>query len=114
MFCAVESLLVLSLVQTPVACQCQRDHLERPCRSTLLLTDGTVMCHEYESPNWHKLVPDARGYYHVRYSTMAVTTGKAVHHTHFHVPHHVPPGHYELVVIANGIPSHPVKVHVKA
>jgi len=48
------------------------------------------------------------------HSTMGVATGKAVHHTHFHVPHHVPPGHYELVVIANGISSHPVKVHVKA
>ena len=29
----------------------------------LLLTDGTVMCHEYETPNWHKLVPDAHGDY---------------------------------------------------
>jgi hypothetical protein len=24
----------------------------------LLLTDGSVMCHEYRTPNWHKLVPD--------------------------------------------------------
>jgi len=32
--------------------------------TTLLLTDGSVMCHEYESSNWHKLVPDARGHYH--------------------------------------------------
>ncbi len=24
----------------------------------LLLTDGSVMCHEYETSNWHKLVPD--------------------------------------------------------
>src|SRR5580704_15981461 len=29
----------------------------------LLLTDGSVMCHEYETPNWHKLVPDAKGDY---------------------------------------------------
>jgi hypothetical protein len=29
----------------------------------LLLTDGTVMCHEYETTNWHKLVPDAHGDY---------------------------------------------------
>jgi hypothetical protein len=24
----------------------------------LLLTDGSIMCHEYQTPNWHKLVPD--------------------------------------------------------
>lgn len=29
----------------------------------LLLTDGTVMCHEYQSPNWHKLTPDPFGDY---------------------------------------------------
>ena len=29
----------------------------------LLLTDGTVMCHEYESKNWHKLTPDSSGSY---------------------------------------------------
>ena len=29
----------------------------------LLLTDGTVMCHEYETANCHKLVPDAKGDY---------------------------------------------------
>jgi hypothetical protein len=29
----------------------------------LLLTDGSVMCHEYETANWHKLVPDAKGDY---------------------------------------------------
>jgi len=47
------------------------------------------------------------------HSTMAVATGKKTHHTHFHVPHTVPIGHYELVVIANGIHSQHVKVHVK-
>jgi hypothetical protein len=26
----------------------------------LLLTDGSVLCHEYESPNWHRLVPPPR------------------------------------------------------
>src|SRR5580700_1753490 len=31
--------------------------------TTLLLTNGDLMCHEYESPNWHKLVPDAHGSY---------------------------------------------------
>jgi len=29
----------------------------------LLLTDGTVMCHETSSKNWHKLTPDANGSY---------------------------------------------------
>jgi hypothetical protein len=29
----------------------------------LLLTDGSVMCHEYLSPNWHRLVPDNTGNY---------------------------------------------------
>ena len=29
----------------------------------LLLTDGTVMCHELSSANWHKLTPDANGNY---------------------------------------------------
>jgi len=28
-----------------------------------LLTDGSVMCHELETPNWHKLVPDSMGDY---------------------------------------------------
>lgn len=47
------------------------------------------------------------------HSTMAVATGTKLHHTHFHVPHSVPVGHYELIVIANGIHSQHVKVHVK-
>jgi hypothetical protein len=29
----------------------------------LLLTDGAVMCHEIDTPNWHKLTPDASGDY---------------------------------------------------
>lgn len=29
----------------------------------LLLMDGTVMCHEFYSPNWHKLAPDPSGSY---------------------------------------------------
>jgi hypothetical protein len=29
----------------------------------LLLTDGTVMCHDYQSRNWHKLTPDSSGNY---------------------------------------------------
>ena len=40
---------------------------------------------------------------------MAVATAKKVVHTHFHVPHMVPVGHYELTVIANGIQSQSVK-----
>jgi hypothetical protein len=47
------------------------------------------------------------------HSTMAIATGHAIHHTNFHVPAHIRPGHYELIVIANGIQSHAVKVHVK-
>ena len=47
------------------------------------------------------------------HSTMAVATGKKAVHTHFHVPHAVPAGHYELAVIANGIHSKPVKVRIK-
>jgi hypothetical protein len=29
----------------------------------LLLTDGSIMCHEYETSNWHKLVPDKHSDY---------------------------------------------------
>jgi hypothetical protein len=78
----------------------------------LLLTDASIMYHELESSNWHRLVPDAicRTFNH---STMAVATGKKVVHTYFHVPHMVPVGHYELTVIANGIQSQSVKVRVK-
>lgn len=46
------------------------------------------------------------------HSTMAVATGSAIHHTHFHVPSHLPHGRYELVVIANGIVSDAIAVHV--
>ena len=46
------------------------------------------------------------------HSTMAVATGNAIHHTHFTVPALLPHGDYELVVIANGIASEPVEVHV--
>jgi len=44
---------------------------------------------------------------------MGVATGNTIHHTHFHVPHYVPHGDYRLVVIANGIASHPVEVRVE-
>jgi hypothetical protein len=46
------------------------------------------------------------------HSTMGVATGKVVHHTHFEVPEHLPDGDYRLVVIANGIASHPIEVRV--
>jgi len=42
------------------------------------------------------------------HSTMAVATGGAIHHTNFHVPAGLPDGDCEMVVIANGIPSHAV------
>lgn len=29
----------------------------------LLLTNGTVVAHESDSPNWHRLTPDAKGNY---------------------------------------------------
>jgi hypothetical protein len=47
------------------------------------------------------------------HSTMAVATGKKDHHTHFYVPYGIPVGHYELVVVANGIHSNHAKVRVK-
>jgi hypothetical protein len=31
--------------------------------ATLLLTDGSVMCHEYQTARWHRLVPDAASDY---------------------------------------------------
>jgi hypothetical protein len=38
----------------------------------LLLTDGSVMCHEYETPNWHKLTPDtASDYANGTWSTLS-------------------------------------------
>jgi hypothetical protein len=46
------------------------------------------------------------------HSTMGVATGAAIHHTHFHVPHDLPHGEYRLEVIANGIASQKVDVHV--
>lgn len=47
------------------------------------------------------------------HSTMGVATGDTIHHTDFHIPHDVPHGDYRLVVIANGIASHPVEVRVE-
>jgi hypothetical protein len=47
------------------------------------------------------------------HSTMGVATGKVIHHTHFELPEHLPHGDYRLVVIANGIASHPVEVRVE-
>jgi hypothetical protein len=47
------------------------------------------------------------------HSTMGVATGNVIHHTHFEVPDHLPHGEYRLVVIANGIASHPIDVHIE-
>jgi len=47
------------------------------------------------------------------HSTMGVATGNVVHHTHFEVPGHLPHGEYHLVVIANGIESQRIEVHVE-
>src|ERR1700693_943408 len=34
-----------------------------PADTMLLLTDGTVFCHEFESKNWYRLIPDSAGDY---------------------------------------------------
>jgi hypothetical protein len=34
-----------------------------PADTMLLLTDGSVFCHEYQSKNWHRLTPDPAGEY---------------------------------------------------
>jgi hypothetical protein len=38
---------------------------QAPCDAStaLLLTDGTVMVHQIESPNWYRLTPDITGSY---------------------------------------------------
>ena len=46
------------------------------------------------------------------HSTMAVATRHHMHHTFFEVPAAAPHGAYRLVVIANGIPSEPVRVRI--
>jgi hypothetical protein len=46
------------------------------------------------------------------HSTMAIATGSSVQSTSFAVPTSVPNGTYDLVVIANGIPSAAVSVSV--
>jgi hypothetical protein len=48
------------------------------------------------------------------FSTMGVATGTATVTTEFDVPGDLDPGSYDLVVIANGIASDPVSVHVAA
>ena len=46
------------------------------------------------------------------FSTLGVATGNAIHSTNVQVPGNVPPGQYQLVIIANGIASNPVNVQV--
>lgn len=48
------------------------------------------------------------------HSTMGVNTGTVIHHTEFTVPVGVETGAADIVVIANGIPSNPVRVAVVA
>ena len=48
------------------------------------------------------------------FSTLGVATGTAVHSTSVQVSDKIPPGQYRLEVIANGIPSDPIDVHVAA
>ena len=47
------------------------------------------------------------------HSTMAVATGAAIHSTQFEVPEDVGFGEFELVVVANGIASEPVRATVR-
>ena len=55
------------------------------------------------APDWHRrvLLPDRD------FSTMGLQTGTVVHSCDFTVPSSLPYGCYDLVVIANGIPSSP-------
>jgi hypothetical protein len=46
------------------------------------------------------------------FSTLGVATGNAIHSTNVQVPGNVPPGQYQMVIIANGIASNPVNVQV--
>ena len=46
------------------------------------------------------------------HSTMAIATGNSIQSTSFAVPSNVPEGPYELVVVANGIPSASVGISV--
>ena len=46
------------------------------------------------------------------HSTMAIATGNSIQSTSFAVPSNVPEGAYELVVVANGIPSASVAISV--
>ena len=48
------------------------------------------------------------------HSTMGVATGSTIVSTEFDIPSTVPAGTSELFVVANGIPSKPVKVTIKA
>lgn len=47
-----------------------------------------------------------------RHSTMGVATGNQIVSTILSIPSSVPPGSYQLVVVANGIPSDPVTVTI--
>jgi hypothetical protein len=49
-----------------------------------------------------------------RHSTMGVATGTAIVSTILAIPPGTPPGSYQLVVVANGIPSDPVPVKIAA
>ena len=46
------------------------------------------------------------------FSTMGIATGPAEHSCHFHIPASLPSGKYHLEVVANGIASEPIHVHL--
>lgn len=57
--------LVACLALTGVAGAQKWQTLKHPATffsdTAMLLTDGTVIVHEYCSPNWHRLTPDLTG-----------------------------------------------------
>ena len=66
-----------------------------------LLPDGTVLAVQCTS------VPDAQKY------VIAINQWVSAGNTGSEVPDHLPHGEYRLVVIANGVASHPVEIRVE-
>jgi len=48
---------------TPTPWTALKHRAPAPLDTCLLLTDGTVMCHEYGTNRWHRLKPDINGSY---------------------------------------------------
>jgi hypothetical protein len=56
-------LLLISQISGAQSWEPLRNQLVFETDTALLLTDGTAMVHEYNSPNWWRLTPDDRGSY---------------------------------------------------